>query len=161
MRRQDGGRGTMPTRPPASPIRRPARFLLTARHHRRPTLLPPRHTSTACWRTALRHSDVLTMTSWMGLTRSRTVDCLPRQRFPSQEVIHRSRRLRARHRGCSQRAGPVRSQRVVWRGVHRMWCGDRRRTRLPRLNASCRPSPNLTPGRMRRDPGFVDSYSSL
>jgi hypothetical protein len=23
----------------------------------------------------------------MGLTRSRTVDCLPRQRFPSQEVV--------------------------------------------------------------------------
>src|SRR6476659_431633 len=65
----------------------PARFLLTARHNRRPTLLPPRHTSTACWRTALRHSDVLTMTSWMGLTRSRTVDCLPKQRFPSQGVV--------------------------------------------------------------------------
>src|SRR6185369_325183 len=31
----------------ASPIRRPVRFLLTARHHRRPTLLPPRHTSKA------------------------------------------------------------------------------------------------------------------
>jgi hypothetical protein len=41
----------------------------------------------SCWRIALRHSDVLTMTSWMGLTRSRTVDCLPRQRFPSQEVV--------------------------------------------------------------------------
>ncbi len=94
-----------------------------------------------CWRTALRHSDVLTVTGWMGLTRSRTVDCLPRQRFPSREVIHRSRRLRARLRGCSQRAGPVRGQRVVWRGVHRMWCADRRRIRLAHLNASCRPAP--------------------
>jgi hypothetical protein len=107
----------------------------------------------SCWRTALRHSDVLTMTGWMAPTRSRTVDCLPRQRFPSQEVIHRSRRVRARLRGRSQRAGPVRGQRVAWRGVHRMWCVDRRRIRLPHLNASCRPSPNLTPGRMRRHPG--------
>ncbi len=63
--------------------------------------------SDSCWRTALRHSDVLTMTGWMAPTRSRTVDCIPRQRFPSQEVIHRSCRLRARLRGCSQRAGPV------------------------------------------------------
>jgi hypothetical protein len=41
----------------------------------------------SCGRTALRHSDVLTTTSWMGLTRSRTVDCLPKQRFPSQGVV--------------------------------------------------------------------------
>jgi hypothetical protein len=39
-----------------------------------------------CWRVALRHSDVLAMACWMGPTRSRTVDYLPRQRFPSREA---------------------------------------------------------------------------
>src|SRR6476661_3366689 len=128
----------MPTRPPASPIRRPARFLLTARHNRRPTLLPPRHTSTACWRTALRHSDVLTMTSWMGLTRSRTVDCLPRQRFPSQEVVLGGVGVAHALRDALNASGPCEVS-----------------------SLARRPSPNLTPDRMRRDPGSVGGYSSL
>jgi hypothetical protein len=33
----------------------------------------------------LRHSDVLTTPGWMVPTRSRTVDYLPRQRFPPQK----------------------------------------------------------------------------
>ena len=40
----------------------------------------------ALLRVALRHSDVLAMACWMGPTRSRTVDYLPRQRFPSREA---------------------------------------------------------------------------
>jgi hypothetical protein len=71
----------------------------------------------SCWRTALRHSDVLTMTSWMGLTWSRTVDCLPRQRFPSQEVVLG----RVGFADALNASGPVRGQRVAWRGGHRMW----------------------------------------
>jgi hypothetical protein len=102
-----------------------------------------RRTTKPCSAHCIASQDVLTMTAWMAPTRSRTVDCLPRQRFPSQEVIHRSRRLRARLRGWFQRAGSVRGQRVVWRGVHRMWCADRRRIRLPHLNASCRPFAEL------------------
>ena len=40
------------------------------------------------WRTiALHHSDVLTTPGWMVPTRSKTVDYLPSQRFPPQEVI--------------------------------------------------------------------------
>ena len=48
----------------------------------------------------LRHSDVLTTHGWMGPTRSKAVDYLPRQRFPPQEVIHRpvgNGKIRAEH----------------------------------------------------------------
>ena len=54
------------------------------------------------------HCVTVTYCPWLAAwvpTGSGTVECLPGQRVPSQEVIHRSRRLRACLRECSQRAG--------------------------------------------------------
>ncbi len=60
------------------------------------------------------------MTSWMGLTRSRTVDCLPRQRFPSQEVVLGRVGFAHAFADALNASGPC-EVRVAWRGGHRMW----------------------------------------